>query len=285
MKVQARVKGRTHTSSPWLRMSTLTEQITGNFKGHLKTGTVEKRLFEQLELERIPRHVAIIMDGNGRWAQKRRLPRVAGHRAGIVSVRETVETAARLKVQVLTLYAFSVENWKRPAGEVSTLMSLLKEFLRKELRTLMKNNIRFATLGRISELDPEIQKELELAKSRTARNDGMVFNVALNYGGRAELVDAFKRLIEKTPNGKGHPVEITEESIAACLYTAGLPDPDLMIRTSGELRVSNFLLWQIAYAEIWVTETLWPDFRKKDFFEGIIAYQKRERRYGGLATK
>ncbi|MFN8005883.1 MAG: isoprenyl transferase [Terriglobia bacterium] len=266
-------------------MSTLTNEITGNFSGHLKAGSAEKRLFEQLELDRIPRHIAIIMDGNGRWAQKRRLPRVAGHRAGIVSVRETVETAARLKVQVLTLYAFSVENWKRPAKEVSTLMSLLKEFLRKELKTLMQNNIRFATLGRIGELDPEIQKELEMTRAKTAGNDGMLFNVALNYGGRAELVDAFKTLLEKSPNGKGRPLDITEESIAACLYTAGLPDPDLMIRTSGELRVSNFLLWQIAYSEIWVTETLWPDFRKKDFFEAIIAYQKRERRYGGLATQ
>jgi len=266
-------------------MSTLTEQIRGNFKGHLKSGSIEEELFEQIDLERVPRHVAIIMDGNGRWAQKRRLPRVAGHRAGIASVRETVETAVRLKVQVLTLYAFSVENWKRPAGEVSTLMSLLKEFLRKELRTLMKNNIRFATLGRVGELDPEIQKELELAKAKTAHNNGMVFNVALNYGGRAELVDAFKLLMQKQLNGNAHSSEVTEEGISACLYTAGLPDPDLMIRTSGELRVSNFLLWQIAYAEIWVTETLWPDFRKKDFFQGIIAYQKRERRYGGLSTK
>lgn len=266
-------------------MSSLSREIKANFEGHLKKGSIEEALLQQIDLERIPRHVAIIMDGNGRWAQQRRLPRVAGHRAGIQSVRETVETAARLKMQVLTLYAFSVENWKRPAGEVSTLMSLLKEFLRKELKTLLENNIRFETLGRISELDPTIQQELASAKAKTSRNTGLLFNVALNYGGRAELVDAFKLLIEKQAQANGKQLEITEETVSDCLYTAGLPDPDLMVRTSGELRVSNFLLWQIAYSEIWVTSTLWPDFRKKDFFEAIIAYQKRDRRYGGLSTQ
>jgi undecaprenyl diphosphate synthase len=225
------------------------------------------------------------MDGNGRWAQKRRLPRVSGHRAGIESVREVVETAARLKLKVLTLYAFSVENWKRPVIEVYTLMGLLKEFLRKELKTLLQNNIRFETLGRISELEASIQAELQTAKRKTAQNTGLLFNVALNYGGRAELVDAFKALMDRQILGNGKKNEVTEELISNHLYTAGLPDPDLLIRTSGELRISNFLLWQIAYAEIWVTDTLWPDFRKKDFFEAIIAYQKRERRYGGLSTQ
>src|SRR5262245_15618576 len=264
-------------------MSVLDREIRGNFEGHLEKGSVEERLFDQIDCQRIPRHVAIIMDGNGRWAQKRRLPRVAGHRAGIHSVRETVETAARLKMQVLTLYAFSVENWKRPAGEVATLMRLLKEFLKKELSTLLKNNIRFETLGRISELDPSIQKELAFAKAKTAKNNGLLFNVALNYGGRAELVDAVKLLLGKAhSNGN---LEIDEATIASCLYTSGLPDPDLLVRTSGELRVSNFLLWQIAYAEIWVTDTLWPDFRMKDFFEAIVAYQKRDRRYGGLSAQ
>jgi undecaprenyl diphosphate synthase len=266
-------------------ISSLGREIKANFEGCLENGSVEEELLGQIDFDRIPRHVAIIMDGNGRWAQQRRLPRVAGHRAGIQSVRETVETAARLKMQVLTLYAFSVENWKRPAGEVATLMSLLKEFLRKELDTLLKNNIRFETLGRISELDPSIQNELAIAKRRTTRNSGLLFNVALNYGGRAELVDAFKLVLEKHAQSNGNKLEVTEDTISACLYTAGLPDPDLMIRTSGELRVSNFLLWQIAYAEIWVTTTLWPDFRKKDFFEAIIAYQKRDRRYGGLSTR
>jgi undecaprenyl diphosphate synthase len=266
-------------------ISSLGREIKANFEGHLENGAVEEELLSQIDFDRIPRHVAIIMDGNGRWAQQRRLPRVAGHRAGIQSVRETVETAARLRMQVLTLYAFSVENWKRPAGEVATLMSLLKEFLRKELDTLLKNNIRFETLGRISELDPSIQNELAYAKKRTTRNSGLLFNVALNYGGRAELVDAFNLVLEKHTESNGNKLEITEDTISACLYTAGLPDPDLMIRTSGELRVSNFLLWQSAYAEIGVTSTLWPDFRKKDFFEAIIAYQKRDRRYGGLSTR
>jgi undecaprenyl diphosphate synthase len=266
-------------------MPVLTSQIQANFTSHIKPGSVEEGLFSQIDLERIPQHVAIIMDGNGRWAQKRRLPRVAGHRAGIQSVREAVETAARLRLRVLTLYAFSVENWKRPAAEVSTLMGLLKEFLRKELKTLLKNNIKFETLGRICELDPVIQKELHIAKDRTAANSGLLFNVALNYGGRTELVDAFKALMHKQLNGNGDRFEISEEAISKSLYTAGLPDPDLLIRTSGELRISNFLLWQIAYSEIWVTQTLWPDFRTKDFFEAILSYQTRERRYGGLSHK
>jgi len=266
-------------------MSVLNREIRANFEGHLKKGSVEEHLLQQIDCQRIPRHVAIIMDGNGRWAQRRRLPRVAGHRAGIHSVRETVEAAARLNMQVLTLYAFSVENWKRPAGEVATLMRLLKEFLKKELKTLLKNNIRFETLGRINELDASIQKELALAKARTANNTGLLFNVALNYGGRAELVDAVKLLLDRRTNSNGSSLEVNEAAIASCLYTAGLPDPDLMVRTSGELRISNFLLWQIAYAEIWVTDTLWPDFRMKDFFEAIIAYQKRDRRYGGLSTQ
>jgi len=266
-------------------MFVLSREIRTNFEGHLKKGSIEEELFQQIDCQRIPRHVAIIMDGNGRWAQKRRLPRVAGHRAGIHSVRETVETAARLKMQVLTLYAFSVENWKRPAGEVATLMRLLKEFLKKELKTLLRNNIRFETLGRINELDPSIQKELALAKARTAENTGLLFNVALNYGGRAELVDAVNLLLDRKANNNGSTLEVDEAIFASCLYTAGLPDPDLMVRTSGELRISNFLLWQIAYAEIWVTDTLWPDFRMKDFFEAIVAYQKRDRRYGGLSTQ
>ena len=266
-------------------MPVLTTQIQASFAGHLKQGSLEELLFQQIDLDRIPQHVAIIMDGNGRWAQKRRLPRVAGHRAGIQSVREAVETAARLRMKVLTLYAFSVENWKRPAAEVSTLMGLLKEFLKKELKTLLKNDIRFETLGRTVELDPTIQEELQIAKDKTAKNPGLLFNVALNYGGRAELVDAFKFLLQKQLDANGNRSEITEEAISNSLYTAGLPDPDLLIRTSGELRISNFLLWQIAYSEIWVTNTLWPDFRKKDFFEAIIAYQKRERRYGGLSTQ
>jgi undecaprenyl diphosphate synthase len=222
--------------------------------------------------------MAIIMDGNGRWAAQRHLPRVEGHRAGIEAVRDTVETAARLGLHVLTLYAFSVENWKRPASEVSTLMRLLKRYLRSELNTLLTNDIRFRVIGRTEELSPEIQDELHTAIDRTAKNSGMLFNIALNYGGRAEIVDAARRAIEAGVR----PHDLDEERFASFLYTAGQPDPDLLIRTSGEMRVSNYLLWQIAYAEIYVTETLWPDFRRQHLLEAVLAYQKRERRYGGI---
>jgi undecaprenyl diphosphate synthase len=218
------------------------------------------------------------MDGNGRWAAQRHLPRVEGHRAGIDSVREVVESSARLGIQVLTLYAFSVENWKRPITEVSTLMMLLKRYLRLELDTLLRNNIRFRVIGRASELAPDIRAELASAEAKTADNTGMLFNIALNYGGRAEIVEAARRLLEAGVAPEG----LDEERFAGFLYTAGQPDPDLLIRTSGEMRVSNFLLWQIAYAEIWVTETLWPDFRKRHLLEAIVAYQKRHRRYGGI---
>ncbi len=260
-------------------------EIQRNFAPHWGKDEDDRRLFEQLDLDSIPQHVAIIMDGNGRWAQQRRLPRVAGHRAGITSVREALETAARLKLRILTLYAFSIENWKRPRREVATLMSLLKEYLNKEIANLMANDIRFGTLGRTQELDRSIQRELEWAREKTSGNSGLRFNVALNYGGRAELVDAFNALWRQRQNGGQNEAAIDEESIAQCLYTAGQPDPDLLIRTSGELRISNFLLWQIAYSEIWVTKTLWPDFRRKDFFEAVLSYQSRERRYGGLANQ
>ena len=244
----------------------------------VSAGSPEENLARQVDFERLPRHVAVIMDGNGRWAAQRHLPRVEGHRAGIDSVREIVETSARIGIPVLTLYAFSVENWKRPATEVSTLMSLLKRYLRLELNTLLRNNIRFKVIGRFGELSRDVQTELRAAEDRTASNTGMQFNIALNYGGRAEIVEAVKRMLEAGV-GAG---EVDESSFARHLYTAGQPDPDLLIRTSGEMRVSNFLLWQIAYAEIWVTDTLWPDFRKRHLLEAIIDYQKRERRYGGI---
>jgi undecaprenyl diphosphate synthase len=187
-----------------------------------------------------------------------------------------------LGIPVLTLYAFSVENWKRPHSEVSTLMQLLKEYLNKELDNIDRNNIRFRTLGRTDQLDVSVQRELEKGIARTSKNTGMIFNVALNYGGRAEIVDAVNRILRNGGPAAAAKGGITEEDFAAHLYTAGLPDPDLLIRTSGELRISNFLLWQIAYAEIWVTTTLWPDFDKQHLYEAIIAYQKRERRYGGI---
>jgi undecaprenyl diphosphate synthase len=241
-------------------------------------GSPEEELARQVKFDRLPRHVAVIMDGNGRWAAQRHLPRVEGHRAGIDSVRDVVEGSARLGIQVLTLYAFSVENWKRPVTEVSTLMMLLKRYLRLELETLLRNNIRFRVIGRAGELAADIRRELAAAEEKTSTNAGMLFNIALNYGGRAEIVEATRRLLEAGVA----PQDLDEERFAGFLYTAGQPDPDLLIRTSGEMRVSNFLLWQIAYAEIWVTETLWPDFRKRHLLEAIVAYQKRHRRYGGI---
>ena len=244
----------------------------------VQPGSQEETLARQVNFDRLPQHIAVIMDGNGRWAAQRHLPRVEGHRAGIDSVRDIVETSERIDIRVLTLYAFSVENWKRPVTEVSTLMMLLKRYLRLELNTLLGNNIRFRVIGREEELAPDIRRELQMAEEKTTANSGMLFNIALNYGGRAEIVEAAKRIIAAGIA----PADLDEQRFADFLYTAGQPDPDLLIRTSGEMRVSNFLLWQIAYAEIWVTDTLWPDFRKKDLLEAILAYQKRDRRYGGI---
>jgi undecaprenyl diphosphate synthase len=244
----------------------------------IPAGSPDEGLARRVDFDRLPSHVAIIMDGNGRWAAQRHLPRVEGHRAGIDSVRDVVETSARLGFEVLTLYAFSVENWKRPRAEVSTLMTLLKRYLRLELATLLKNNIRFRVIGRVEELSPDVQDELDAGIQKTAGNSGMLFNIALNYGGRAEIVDAARRAIASGMS----PDDLDEHRFSELLYTAGQPDPDLLIRTSGEMRVSNFLLWQIAYSEIWVTETLWPDFRRRDLIEAVLAYQKRDRRYGGI---
>jgi len=241
----------------------------------------ESRLLEKLDLARLPRHVAVIMDGNGRWAQKRHLPRIAGHRAGTKSARTTIETCARLKIEALTLYAFSVENWRRPKVEIDFLMQLLREYLRKEMPLLQKNNIRMRFLGRIEELPAGVQNDVRGAMEKTAGNKGMVLCVALNYGGRAEIVDAMNAILAER-NGHGAQDKVTEAQLSSHLYTDGLPDPDLLIRTSGEMRVSNFLLWQIAYAEIFVTETLWPDFNRARLLESLLEFQKRERRYGGI---
>ena len=241
----------------------------------------EAGLLEKLDLKKLPRHLAVIMDGNGRWAQKRHLPRIAGHRAGTQSARITIETCARLKIEALTLYAFSVENWRRPKTEIDFLMALLREYLRKEMPLLMKNNIRMRFLGRISELPAGVQKDVREAMEQTGKNQGMVLCVALNYGGRAEIVDAMNAILGEQ-NGRAAAHQVTEEQVSRHLYTDGLPDPDLLVRTSGEMRVSNFLLWQIAYAEIFVTETLWPDFNRARLLEALVEYQKRERRYGGI---
>ena len=241
-------------------------------------GSPDEALARQVNFEQLPAHIAIIMDGNGRWAAQRHLPRVEGHRAGIDSVRDVVETSARLGIGVLTLYAFSVENWKRPRTEVNMLMLLLKRYIRLELGTLLQNNIRFRVIGRSEDLAPDVQRELELGIRKTEHNTGMLFNIALNYGGRAEIVDAARRAIAAGIE----PSQLDETRFSEFLYTAGQPDPDLLIRTSGEMRVSNFLLWQIAYAEIWVTDTLWPDFRRRDLLTAVLDYQKRDRRYGGI---
>ena len=241
-------------------------------------GSHDETLARQVNFEQLPAHVAVIMDGNGRWAAQRHLPRVEGHRAGIDSVRDVVETSARLGIGVLTLYAFSVENWKRPRTEINVLMMLLKRYIRSELGTLLENNIQFRVIGRPVELSPDVQHELEIGIRQSANNTGMQFNIALNYGGRAEIVDAVRRAMAAGVS----PDDLDERRFSEFLYTAGQPDPDLLIRTSGEMRVSNFLLWQIAYSEIWVTETLWPDFRRRDLLEAVVAYQKRDRRYGGI---
>jgi undecaprenyl diphosphate synthase len=247
------------------------------------SGSEEQALLKAIDFSRLPRHVAIIMDGNGRWAKLRHKHRVEGHRAGIASVRDVVETSARLGIQVLTLYAFSVENWKRPPSEVSTLMGLLKQYLHMELDTLLRNDIRFRVIGRMGELPRDVQEALNWGVERTRGCSGLLFNIALNYGGRAEITDAVRRLIaDRAANGQS-ACQVDERTLASYLYTAGQPDPDLLIRTSGELRVSNFLLWQIAYAEIWVTEVLWPDFRRKHLLQAVSDFQKRQRRYGGIA--
>jgi undecaprenyl diphosphate synthase len=245
-------------------------------------GSEDMAILRRIDLSRLPRHIAIIMDGNGRWAEKRRLPRVAGHKAGIAAVRDVVESAARLGVEVITLYAFSKENWKRPRAEVETLMALLREYLHREMDTLRRNRIRFRVIGEPQELGPVISDELARAMEETASNDGLVFNIALSYGGRAEIVEACRRVLAEAREGRLEPGRLDEGRFAEFLSTAGLPDPDLLIRTSGEMRVSNFLLWQIAYAEIWVTPTLWPDFRRRELFLAIEDFQKRDRRYGGI---
>jgi len=244
----------------------------------------ESEVYLRLDSARLPQHIAIIMDGNGRWARRRHMPRVAGHRAGVASVRSTVETAARIGIPALTLYAFSEENWKkRPKTEVDFLMRLLCRYLQAEIKTLNGNNIRLKYIGRLHELPESVQREMEEASDATSKNTGMLLTLALNYSARSEIVDAFRSLAEAASrNGGLDHMVVDEQLIAEHLYTRGLPDPDLVIRTSGEMRLSNFLLWQLAYAEIYVTPTLWPDFRGLQLLEGIAEYQKRERRYGGL---
>jgi len=245
-----------------------------SFAGLVKEKSSEGRLLGALDPARLPRHIAIIMDGNGRWAKLRGKPRIFGHREGSESVRAIIDTCARLSIEAITLYAFSTENWKRPKAEVSGLMSMLKRVLKRELDEVHGNNIRFQAIGHIDGLAPDVRKELAAATARTQSNTGMILSVALNYGGRAEIVDAARKAAAEG--------EITEASIEKNLYTSCVPEVDLMIRTSGEFRISNFLLWQLAYAEIYVTPTLFPDFRRPQIFEAILDYQSRDRRFGGI---
>src|SRR5512146_1129851 len=245
----------------------------------------EAEVYLRLEAGRLPHHIAIIMDGNGRWARRRHLPRIAGHKAGVDAVRSTVETAARIHIPSLTLYAFSTENWqRRPRTEVGFLMRLLRQYLKQELPTLQKNNIRLDYIGRQHELPPEVQERMDWAREQTSRNTGLRLTLALNYSARLELVDAFQAIAHAAANNGGLAhLEFNEDLIAQNLYTRNLPELDLVIRTSGEMRLSNFLLWQVAYAEIYVTNTLWPEFRGVNLLQAVAEYQTRERRYGGLA--
>jgi undecaprenyl diphosphate synthase len=244
----------------------------------------EAALLEKLDTDRLPQHLAIIMDGNGRWAQRRHLPRIAGHRTGVKTAREIIETCSRLRLKCLTLYAFSLENWRRPQAEVQFLMRLLREYLKLEMPTMQKNNIRLMFIGRSDNLPEAVRSDMKQGMDATAGNTGMRLILALNYGGRAELVDAFNAILAKSRTNGASSSRIDEDAISEHLYTAGLPDPDLLIRTSGEMRVSNFLLWQIAYADIYVTETLWPAFSRERLLEAVLDFQKLERRYGGLGS-
>ena len=244
-------------------------------------GSEEWRMARRLIPNRLPRHIAVIMDGNGRWARKRLLPRAAGHRAGVKPVREIIEACCRLGIEALTLYAFSVENWKRPKAEIQTLWALLRQYLKQELPELKANGVRFQTIGRIEALPQGVCDDIDNAIVETSANMGMRLNIALNYSGRSEIVDAVNDLLRQAQR-RDEPLQIDERGMSDRLYTAGIDDPDLLIRTSGEYRVSNFLLWQIAYSEIWVTDRYWPDFRTTDLLESLLAYQKRHRRFGGL---
>jgi undecaprenyl diphosphate synthase len=256
-----------------------------NFAAVIKSNSAEWKLLGAIDPARLPQHIAVIMDGNGRWAKKRGRPRIFGHRAGADSVRSIIDTCTRLEVKAVTLYAFSTENWKRPKTEISGLMQMLKRFLRSELNEVHGHNIRFQAIGNIAGLAEDVQKEIAFAMEKTAGNTGTIMSVALNYGGRAEIVEACRKAMRALVSDKRPLESLAEADIASNLYTHGLPEVDLLIRTSGEMRISNFLLWQLAYSEIYVTPTLFPDFRRKEIFEAIIEYQKRDRRFGDVRSK
>jgi len=232
----------------------------------------------------LPRHVAIIMDGNGRWARQRGLPRVEGHRAGIEAVRDIVRASGEVGLKYLTLYAFSVENWRRPAQEIRFLMGLLRQFLRDQLAELNRNRVRLRAIGRLGDLPGPVRRQLERTTEATRHNDGMVLTLALSYGARAELADAVQAIAREVAAGRLRPEDVGEATISQHLYAPELPDPDLLVRTSGEMRVSNFLLWQISYCEFWVTKTLWPDFRREELWRAFRSYAKRQRRFGRVGA-
>ncbi|MBA2607241.1 MAG: isoprenyl transferase [Acidobacteriota bacterium] len=256
-----------------------------NFAEVIKPKSIEAELLAAIDLARLPNHVAVIMDGNGRWAKQRGKPRVFGHRAGVESVRTLLDTSARIGLKALTLYAFSTENWKRPADEVGALMQMLIRYLRSELKEVHNQNIRFQAIGKIDGLPADVQREVSVAMEKTQNNTGTILSIALNYGGRAEIVEACRKAAQKFLENGNSFEDLDEADIEENLYTSNLPEVDLLIRTSGEMRISNFLLWQLAYSEIYVTETLFPDFRRKDIFEAILNFQKRERRFGGIESK
>lgn len=244
----------------------------------------QAELFAKLDPARLPQHIAIIMDGNGRWARRRHLPRIAGHKRGVEAVRDIITLGARIHLPAMTLYAFSAENWKRPKTETSFLMALLRSYLKNEVPLMNENNIRLRYIGRIHELPPEVQERMAWATEQTCRNTGMIMTLALNYGARAELIDAFTAIIQAAANNGGlEHLKIDEAMVSRHLYS-DLPDPDLVIRTSGEMRLSNFLLWQLAYTEIYVTKTLWPDFDGNNLLEALADFQQRERRYGNVGA-
>lgn len=239
---------------------------------------------DKLNPTALPRHVAIIMDGNGRWARKRLMNRVKGHEKGVNTVRTVVRTCRELNIPILTLYAFSTENWRRPQNEVSALMRILKRFLKSELAEMIENNIRLGVIGQSHRLPPDIRQRLEETMTATAGNNGLLLNLALSYGGRTEIVDMVRQIAEKAVQGLINMEDIDEKMVAGSLYTQNLPDPDIMIRTSGEMRISNFMLWQLAYSEFFVTPTLWPDFTREEFIDILSQYQQRDRRFGNVQT-
>ncbi|MGQ9672061.1 MAG: isoprenyl transferase [Candidatus Aminicenantales bacterium] len=251
-----------------------------DLEGYIKPGSEEAKLAREIDFSRLPRHVAVIMDGNGRWAEKRHLPRIEGHRAGAKAVKEVVEACGRLGIRYLTLYAFSKENWKRPKREVARLWQLLEDYLRHEDQQLTKNQIRLMVIGQREEIPASVRRELERVEELTKSFDKLTVILALNYSGRAEIVEAAKKIC-----AAGAASTLNEEKFSRYLYTAVLPDPDLLIRTSGEFRISNFLLWQVAYTELWITPVYWPDFRKKHFLQALLDYQKRERRFGAIHAR